>query len=246
MYIPTLPFYFYLFQNRSYLKNPICENQSEYKVGEREEMLKIYVLHYTKLTDRKSHIDAELKKHNLTCEFIEVFDQEVLSKEDLSLFRKNLRLSEKSLTLKHKYAYEKIVKEHDFALIFEDDVILDDQFFTKMAQYIEELKRVDRNWDMLFIGNGCNLHIPSKEIVAGKCIYAKSHGNGATRCTDSYLIHKKCAQKLLDYMKDHTFDKPIDWWLNDALRNIDAKVYWCEPTIVKQGTQHKKFKSSIR
>ena len=71
-------------------------------------------------------------------------------------------------------------------------------------------------------------------------------GNGATRCTDSYIVSKKCAIKLCDYIGKITqkIKTPSDFWLNDACRYINAKVYWAEPTIVTQGTGNGLFVSS--
>ena len=108
------------------------------------------------------------------------------------------------------------------------------------------------NWDMLFIGDGCKLHI-EKHIVTPdiniykKCLYPTNWGgNGATRCTDSYLVNKKCANQLCEYINtmSHKIDINIDWWLNDVSRHYNFNVYWAEPTIVTQGTQNGKYKSS--
>lgn len=143
--------------------------------------------------------------------------------------------------------YKEFIKGNDdYILIFEDDVILDNDFNSKLNKYLMELPN---DWDMLFIGSCCNLHIHKNELKKNVHIYKKSHINGSTRCTDSYLIRKKCAQKIIDVINSHTkyvILKPADWWLNDMLRHIDANVYWCEPTIVVQGTQIKMFKSSIK
>jgi hypothetical protein len=118
-------------------------------------------------------------------------------------------------------------------------------FTEKLNKYINELPN---DWDMLFIGNGCNLHIPKKELKDGVYIYKKGTKNGATRCTDSYLISKKCAEKIINIVNSENLiiKKPADWWLNEVLEKINANVYWAEPTIVSQGSQLKKFKSSIR
>jgi glycosyl transferase family 25 len=222
-------------------------NEVEEKEFIISDKLKIYILHYKKLIERKEHIKKELNKHFLTYQFYEKYDKEELTKEDLSLFSTRLRDSEKSLLCKHIYVYREMIQNNDdYILMFEDDVVLDENFNQKLNTYLKELPN---DWDMLFIGSGCNLHIPKNEIKKDVFIYKKSHKNGSTRCTDSYLIRKKCAQNIINIInntKNYHISKPADWWLNDMLRNIDANVYWCEPTIVKQGTQNNIFKSSIR
>ena len=80
---------------------------------------KIAVIHYTKLKDRKSHMLKELKEWlpNIEYEFVEDFDQEVLTEDvinqnfDLDTFenkfKRKMLISEMSLCMK----YKKIVKE---------------------------------------------------------------------------------------------------------------------------------------
>jgi hypothetical protein len=105
---------------------------------------------------------------------------------------------------------------------------------------------------MLFIGNGCNLHIEKDKIENGKYIYEKClyptswSGDGATRCLDSYIISKNCAVKICNYIDNlkSQINLPIDWLLNVIARNNNFKVYWAEPTIVTQGSQNGIFEGS--
>jgi hypothetical protein len=105
---------------------------------------------------------------------------------------------------------------------------------------------------MLFIGDGCNLHIEKNKLINDKNIYQKClyptnwGGDGAGRCADSYIISKKCAKKLCEYINNLSYkiNLPIDWWLNVAARDNNFKVYWAEPTIVTQGSQNGLFSQS--
>jgi hypothetical protein len=67
-------------------------------------------------------------------------------------------------------------------------------------------------------------------------------GDGCGRCTDSYLVSKKCAIKLCKYINNITYK--INWWLNRAARDINFKVYWAEPTITTQGSENGFFNQS--
>jgi GR25 family glycosyltransferase involved in LPS biosynthesis len=210
--------------------------------------MKIFIVHYKKLTDRKQQIINQMDKNGLTCEFIDMYDRDNLKEDEIKKFsidRANIAIS-----LSHLQCYEKILQEQDdYALILEDDVILDSDFNTMLSKYIKELPQ---DWDMLFIGDGCCLHIPTEMISPNITIYRKSTektewgGMGATRCTDSYLVTKKCATKILEYSKNVTekITLPIDHWLNDVLHSIQSNIYWAEPTIVTQGTQNGLYTSS--
>ena len=212
--------------------------------------MKIFVIHYSKLVDRKKHILEQFEKYNITdYEFIEKYDKDEITEYESNLFDPNYKKSTMSLHLKHNYIYNIIAETYEYALILEDDVILSDNFIEKLNNYITQLPQ---DYDMLFIGDGCNLHIEKHKLIPNKNIYEKClyptswGGDGASRCSDSYIITKTCANKLCEYI-DNLKDKiklPIDWGLNEAARDNNLKVYWCEPTIVTRGTQNGLFHSS--
>jgi GR25 family glycosyltransferase involved in LPS biosynthesis len=143
-------------------------------------------------------------------------------------------------------------ENYEQALVFEDDVILSNGFMEKLGVY---MKQLPTEYDMLFIGDGCNLHIPRNQLKPGQYIYEKClhetswGGNGAAKCTDSYIIHQRCAKKICDYIaatsSTKKIDKPADWWLNETARDLVLRVYWGEPTIVTQGSQNGVFQRSL-
>ncbi len=208
--------------------------------------MKTYILHYTPLIERKDHINKTINRHNLDGVFIERYDKEDLLCDEIKKFSSQLGLSTISLAKKHFEAWRLATDRHQ--LILEDDVILDDNFSNKLTAYIRQLPKT---YDMLFIGNGCNLHIPHYMLVDGLNVYKKSNypslwgGDGATRCADSYLITNTCANKLLNYANDSSIiDLPVDWFMNRVCRELDLEVYWAEPTIVQQGSEVGLFKNS--
>ena len=211
--------------------------------------MKIFVIHYKVLVDRKKHILEQFKNHNITdYEFIEI-DRDELHNHNIDIFEVNYSKCQIAILLSHFYAYKQIVEKYENALIFEDDVILSSNFTNILDQYMNELPE---DYDMLFIGDGCNLHIENHKLIPNKYIYEKSYydekseDGGITRCTDSYIMNKKCAIKICDYINNLTYKikLPIDWWLNIAGKDLKIKAYWAEPTIVRQGTQTGLFKSS--
>jgi glycosyl transferase family 25 len=217
--------------------------------------MKIFVLHYTKLTQRKQHIIEQFNKQGITdYEFIEKFDKDAITDDECPEFSREYvtnRRSELSLHLKHLYLYRLMISEnYEEVLVFEDDVVLTDRFIKRLSIYMTQLPK---DYDMLFIGDGCNLHIPSSQLIPNRYIYEKClhetawGGNGAAKCTDSYIIHQRCAKKLCDYVATlrKKIDLPVDWWLNEAARDLVLKVYWAEPTIVTQGSQNGMFQRTI-
>jgi len=211
--------------------------------------MKVFVVHYKKLVQRKISIINQFAAHNINdYEFIEI-DRDELQNHDQNMFAAEYSNPQRAITLSHFYAYKQIADMYDSALIVEDDILLSSGFMASLTRYLTELPA---DYDMLFLGDGCGLHIPQTMLIKDKHIYKKTiyptpwGGNGATRCTDSYVISKHYAKKLCDYIQHlpYKINQPIDWWLNTAARDTLSTVYWAEPTIVTQGTQNGVFKTS--
>jgi GR25 family glycosyltransferase involved in LPS biosynthesis len=213
--------------------------------------MKIFVVHYKKPTERKALISSQLKANGLDAEFVEQYERGNLREEDLDIFDRRKKFGffgpsmpkvQMAITLSHLYAYQQIAEGHPLGLILEDDARFDEQLGGNIAECMGQLPD---KWDMLFIGDGSKLHIPAAEVTPGRKVYLKSReatfwgGDGATRCTDSYLITNACAVKLVAYSRRHDrrIRLPVDWWLNQAIRELGLDVYWAEPTFVTQGTQ---------
>jgi glycosyl transferase, family 25 len=205
--------------------------------------MKIFVVHYAKLFERRYNMVRQLLINNIEAEFVAQYDRENISDNDNKLFslEKIQSNRNKAITLSHLFCYREISEKYDYALILEDDAILADGFKPILDTYVSQLPS---DWDMLFIGNGCNLHIPydvvrnSNTNIFEKCLEPTFWGgNGATRCTDSYLVSKKCARKIMESIGSD-IDNAIDWWLNDICRKHGFNVYWAEPTIVSQGSEN--------
>jgi len=180
---------------------------------------------------------------------VTAYDKEDVDNHDCSKFDPQLKKSMMSFLLKTFYVYKEIAERHEHALILEDDVILSPNFSNTLEKYMRELPT---DFDMLFLGNGWNLHIQPSELIPGKHMYPKGlyptwwGGDGITRCTDSYIVSQKCAKSLCEYVKNLSYRINLsgDWWLNVAARDNKYIGYWAEPTIVTQGTQSGMFKSS--
>ena len=209
--------------------------------------MKIFVCHYSKLTDRKKHILEQFEKHNFTnYEFIEDDMYEKYYNENI--IDKKLGKGVIDLLLRHLYIYKLIAEKYDAALILEDDAQFCHGFKDKFEHYITQLHP---DYDMLFIGGEqCNFHIPNDRLIPDVNIYKKElyptswGGDGATRATEAYIVSKKCTINICNYLQklQHKINLPIDWYLNKVARDLNLNVYWAEPTIC---TQPGVFKSSL-
>ena len=144
--------------------------------------MQINILHYKPLTSRMKFMLDQIVKHKLqNVQFIEDHDREVLTNIQLSKFNTMvLKLSEISLAYKHIEAWKQ--QTTNYNLILEDDAELCEDFGPTLEKYIQQLPE---DYDMLFIGDGCNLHIPKSDQKTNQYIYPKTllptkwGGNGA-------------------------------------------------------------------
>ena len=211
--------------------------------------LKIFIVHYTPLIERKQYIIKQLNDLSIqNYEFIEKYDREELNTEMLAKFnKKKVKLSEISLFKKQMHTMQLIQNSSfKFNILVEDDAVFDEKFVHKLKN---GLKQLPNNYDMLFIDAGCGLHIKKTLIEPGKLIYEKCRektswgGAGATRGTGGILISKECSKQIYEFFKQtEMINLPVDWWMNDVIRDLKLNVYWMEPVIIKQGSITGKFK----
>lgn len=202
-------------------------------------LIKIFVIHYEKLYNRKINISNHLNSLSLDYEFVTKYDRDTLIKSDISKFSSSLKNSYKANFLSHMECFKLISKHnHDsYFLILEDDSFPNLDFNIKIKKYLEKLPK---SFDLFFISPGKNnFHIPLYMRRPRKLVYKKKNklttwgGHGASRNADAYFISKSCAEKLYnEVIKDNFFSNTtIDWWFNDMITKFDLKVYWAEPTI---------------
>lgn len=226
---------------------------------------KIYIVHYTKLVERKENIVKTLEKLNVPYEFITEYDKEDLEyvKEnfynlDIEEYNRKIQIynqtthgappfrklsdAEISCTIKHIIAIKKLSVECEHGLILEDDAIpygLD--FLEKANRSIEE---APKDWGAIFIGNGCGddfISRKNKQEVTEN-LYKVSHP--ATNCAEAYIMNRQSAKKVFDNILP--FQQISDWELACCYWTQNINVFWHLPSLIYQGSISGQFKSSLR
>ena len=222
---------------------------------------KIYVLHYTRLRDRKNRLDRMFSEHDIEVEYFLKHDQEELSKDIINDYYKDsqvdyiykfqslygnqlapyrsLNIAQISCTIKH-YNCIKLVAENcqDYGMILEDDVVFNEDFVNRFNRFLSE---TPNDWDAIFLGCCGNLHIPQGEQHPDQVAYVVPHP--ASRGGDSYLLRQKMAEKISSTMKP--FTTISDWELAYQLYHHNAKVYWWEPSLIIQGSQNGLYNTTL-
>ena len=221
-------------------------------------MIKTYIAHYSKLSDRKLNVDKLIARANIdNYEFVtnepnkDFIKQFYSNSADLWYDRvrhfnyggpihyRQLSKAEISLLYKHYLIFKDITQnENEFCLVLEDDVVFNESFLNDLNSILNE---APKDWDFIFLGSGCDLRIPKSLIRPNQKCYLKSHP--AAKCTDSFLVKKESLQKILSTLMP--FILPIDFELNYHMWAHDMNVYWIEPPLIRQGSQDGTFKSLI-
>ena len=227
--------------------------------------MKVYIIHYKELKDRRKYLEEQMDKYHLNSIFIDEYDRDTINMNEIDVkYNENLwnkrmkglytepieksrelKLSEICNSFSHLKALKIISESNDeYSIILEDDVIIPNKFDEKIDEIIS---KTPSDFEFIFFGNSFSLEILdnanlSKSIKINDRIYKKEPGK--TRCVDAYIVKKESAKKILNEIKEIVL--PFDLELNYFFKNMNTIVYWYHPGIIFQGSQMGIYKSSIR
>ena len=225
---------------------------------------KIYLIHYTALTERLSRIAPTLNNSGIPYEIITQYDKEDLNSSVLlekfspnkQLFEekiaalwdgnvhryRHLNMAEFSCTLKHFEAIRRIsVDCPNFGLILEDDVIFNTDFAEKYNQNIAD---TPNDWDAIFLGEGIGDGYINSRLSSSNNIKNDvwKVGHPSTNCAEAYMLKPEMAKKIYEGLP---FSLVSDWEIAYQLYKNNANVYWWYPALATQGSRNGKFKSEL-
>lgn len=211
------------------------------------ENLRVYVIHYTPFVERRAHMETILRAHGLDrfrVRWISEHDREEIL-EDYQAGKygdpTKIAASSVSLILKHLAVYQMAAADPEgLHLVLEDDILVKPGLLDSMDARLQELPE---DWELFFIGEGCNLHVPWWRRRAGKRVYFRGWkpwirgGAGTSRCTEAYFVRPDFARRFLasKFAKWPWGDTAIDWLLAEAGHDLHIRSYWAEPPLITQG-----------
>lgn len=225
--------------------------------------IKTVVLHYKPLKERKENMIRQLQQFGFSdYSFYEDFDGNELTQDIIDQYcirkhtdwntvakkiapwnigietQKELNIAEVSLTIKFGKVFQALSQvDAEYFILFEDDVFLCQDFDTHFHDF---LSRTPNNWDAIYFGSGAKLK-PAR-IVSEQVAYLMDHP--ASRCADSIVLKKSAVCDLAKTW--FPFHMISDWELGYQHYLHNHKVYWWEPSLVRQGSEYGMFKSTLR
>jgi len=216
-----------------------------------------YIVHYSKLTDRKEYMLRQLKESGLNnyCEIIWVdkFDREVLTEDQINKYSHDGTLSTALVgnAISNVFAFKDIVTQQKVGLIIDDDIIFHNDFVEKLESIVCTLKSHD--WDLIFLATVCNIHgryvnnyhagifmnynlmynYDSNNIIKGDSF--SLFPSLTSRGGSGVLVNIETAKKLLTTIIP--FSCPIDLSYTTEIHKHSLKTYFVEPVIADQGSE---------
>lgn len=170
--------------------------------------------------DRLQHCKTQLGSLGLDFERIEAVDAKLLDQKtinqhydasnNIKLYKKNLNTGEIACYLSHRLAWTKIIEQDlDFAVILEDDFIINDEF-AELVNIMNMLK----SWHYLRLANfGKKYKVDARAALDER--FEILHFNQIPINTQAQAVSKEGAKRLLK--NTEKFSRPID---------IDLKHFW--------------------
>jgi glycosyl transferase family 25 len=144
-----------------------------------------------------------------------------------------LRKGQLGCALSHLKLLEMIKQQKkEMALILEDDVIIPENFASRLRQLLLHLPP---KWDIVFLG-GCNIY--GKKINK-YFIQPTRYTQTYNLCMHAYLVNYRNIDKIVKYIKP--FKRPIDSQLREAFHILD--IYYAYPNLI---VQNKNIRSTRR
>ena len=202
----------------------------------------VFVLSVKTFEDRINHVKKQMALHQIEYQFVFDFDIPDLSTSiltDTFETEKVLDKPQQSLVLKHIQAWRLCV-EHQFQniLVFEDDVILSDNFVPKLNQAIKAIEQ-KQNAYLLFLG-GADTKVSDAFLLSNESIVEQPIATA-----EAYLTNHAACEKRMQWLSSHKVNLPADFLLRKMDPESGIVQYWLKEHIAEQGSVTGIFESSL-
>jgi GR25 family glycosyltransferase involved in LPS biosynthesis len=203
---------------------------------------RVYVLHCRQgYADREKSIREQFARHGIEFEFILEWDKSDITVEQKKQFTPGYLDTLMSISLKHIEAMKQTVKHrYERCLVFEDDIILFENFSAKVEELLEESKNITEP-HCIYLSNSCNKYTPRSRLLKNRHLYDHDH----SRAADAYVMTLEACQKRLEWLEHNQIALPLDHLFTQIDRALGIKMFWAEPPICEQGSMSGLFASSV-
>ncbi len=171
-------------------------------------MIEIYVLNLKSRTEKLLKIKKQLDEQKIKYKIFEGIDGKNLDLNYLkdneikicnnyywTIKNRNMTYGELGCTLSHLKIYEKHIlsNKKDYCLILEDDVIIPDNFLSKLKNITFEINKIS-NWDLIYLGRK-KMNFGKDDEEYDNDLFIKC---GTSWWSCGYIINKKACNYILN------------------------------------------------
>ena len=201
----------------------------------------VYVLSVKANTERIAHITRQMERHGIRYEFVFDHDADTIDEASISATfpGSNLTLGQKSLILKNIAVWrEAAIKGHRRILVFEDDVILDDDFTARFDEAMQAAQKLPEGW-VVFLG-GKDVKVPARYFLASGPLVELPIPTAEALVYDITAIMRR-----LNWLERHKISLPADHLIYQIDADSKTPHYWLTHPIVEQGSSTGLFMSQL-
>jgi len=201
---------------------------------------KIYVISVTSFLDRITHMREQESRLALDFDFLWPFDADALTDAD----RAGIRLPRDasiSSARKHLLAqYRLLESDSDYAIVLEDDAILDDDFKVRLSRLIPTLESLSGDWVINLAGADSKI---DRRFLSACDPNELIERQIAT--VEGYIINRAGAKKRLADFEHNGMSVAFDHWLQHVDYKLKIPHYWVAKPMLRQGSVSGEFSTVL-
>lgn len=225
----------------------------------------IYIIHYTKLKERKQMMDKQLRNHLFDIFFkdrikwVDTFDREFLDYSRYKSFyskwiKRDITTGEIANMMAHKHVFNDICSSSSTLpyYVIEDDCIFKDNFIDNLYHTLHLLQK--EKWDMVCVGGPITLNtVPARALLKSTKIRFHSKEieiftpSSPAPVTVSSMLYKKSGLKkvLSSPFINFPYPFPSDHALWEANKFHNVVMKWVQPFLTYEGSKVELFPTSF-
>jgi len=202
----------------------------------------VFILSVRTFEDRINHVKKQMALHDLSYQFIFEFDIPELNSELLlNTFETEnvLDRPQQSLMLKHIHAWRLCVENnYKNILVFEDDVILKQDFVSRLNDALLALEKKHDSY-LLFLG-GADTKVPDSFFLSNEEIVEQPIAT-----SEAYVTNFMASKSRIEWLSNNKVKLPSDFLLRTIDPLCGITQYWIKEHIAEQGSVTGIFESSL-
>lgn len=209
-------------------------------------IIDMYIIHYSKLIDRKKFMLKQITELGLDKIFniiwVDNYDRENITddikdkyyKYDPNILNRYLTSGEIANCIAHLNVLQSICYTNNTSLIIEDDIVFTNSFINSL-KYLSYFKS---DWNILNIGGCYYPNNTNNELIHNNDIHELYTPPIHTTTVSCYIIKPEIAKEIINHKLCKPFSLPIDDHLYRILINNDKlSIYWVKPWLAVEGSK---------